>query len=87
MYNRVLENIFWAEPRIRCNCGSYALGVDSWFWPTKTYSEYNERVEEIKSLYNAIDEVDNDIKYKKLLINTLINKIYLYDDNIIIVFI
>jgi len=28
----------------------------------------------------------NDIKYRKLLINTLINKIYLYDDNIIVVF-
>lgn len=28
----------------------------------------------------------NDIKYKKMLINTLINEIYLYDDNIIIVF-
>lgn len=28
----------------------------------------------------------NNIKYKTLLINTLINKIYLYDDNLIVVF-
>lgn len=28
----------------------------------------------------------NDVKYKKLLINTLINKIYLYDDHLIIIY-
>ena len=28
----------------------------------------------------------NYIKYKRVLINTLINKVYLYNDNIIIVF-
>ena len=28
----------------------------------------------------------NDIKYKKILINTFINKIYLYDNNMIIIF-
>ena len=28
----------------------------------------------------------NDIKYKRMLINTLINKVYLYDDNILIIF-
>lgn len=27
-----------------------------------------------------------DIKYKKVLINILVNKIYLYDDNAIIIF-
>lgn len=28
----------------------------------------------------------NDIKYRKALINTLVNKVYLYDDNVMIVF-
>lgn len=28
----------------------------------------------------------NDIKYRKALINTLVNNVYLYDDNVMIVF-
>lgn len=64
MYNRVLENIFWAEPRTRCNCGSYALGVDSWFWPVGSYSDYRDRIEEIKSLYtygHSVEEIMEEI--------------------------
>lgn len=49
--------------------------------------DVNITVPEIKFFLNSMKNGDiNDIKYKKLLINVLINKIYVYDDNIIIIF-
>lgn len=43
--------------------------------------------QDIRFFFNKIKEGNiNDIKYRKMLINTMINKIYLYDDKIIIIF-
>lgn len=32
-YNKITNPNFWDEPRPLCNCGSFALGVDTWFAP------------------------------------------------------
>ena len=51
-------------------------------------SQYlNITVEEIVFFLRKMREGNiNDIRYKKMLINVLINKVYLYDDNITIIF-
>jgi hypothetical protein len=71
MYNRVLENVFWAEPRIRCNCGSYALGVDTWFWPVVDRAAYSLREDEIRSLY--ICGYDEETIMEKLIVKDVSN--------------
>lgn len=47
----------------------------------------NITVQEIKFFLSEIRKGNvDDIQYKKMLINTLINKVYVYDDNITIIF-
>lgn len=49
--------------------------------------QINITIPEIKFFLNEMRKGNiNDLKYRKMLVNVLINKVYLYDDNIIIIF-
>ncbi len=50
-YNRIKDMLFWEEKRKNCNCGSFALGVDSWFLPLSGGECYEDREELIRELY------------------------------------
>lgn len=50
-YNRVTDLLFWERKQKNCNCGSFALNVDTWFLPLGNGEVYNEREDKIRELY------------------------------------
>lgn len=40
VYERITDPRFWQEPHEDCNCGSFALGVNTWFQPYDNGGEY-----------------------------------------------
>jgi hypothetical protein len=53
-YERVRDIRYWLENDPECNCGSFALGVDTWFAPYDNDDDYSadERESIIKELYD-----------------------------------
>ena len=58
--NRIKDPLFWAKKRLGCNCGSYALNIDSWFIPYDE-DEYPalDREDFIASLYASGNDVNS----------------------------
>ena len=45
-YERNTDPTFWARRNRKCNCGSFALNVTSWFPPCDNNSDYTHKVRE-----------------------------------------
>jgi hypothetical protein len=57
--NRISDPFFWESKRKGCNCGSYALGVDSWFIPyNEDEFDYGGRDSFISTLFEDGRDVD-----------------------------
>ena len=52
-YERNKDPNFWTGENVKCNCGSFALNVTSWFSPYDNDDKYSEedRTKIIRSLY------------------------------------